>query len=100
MSTLFSENQRLFSEHFTFYVLQVLRVENMQTFQKGAGVVTVALFQATIHILYGVELVTLVDKKKEDRFVLTASVYPELYQTETITTETENPICGGRSAGH
>lgn len=63
-------------------------------FQKGTGVDSVSLFQATNHT------VTLVTKKMEGKLVLAVSVYLELYKTETIVTETEKPISGGSSARH
>lgn len=46
------EKSALFSESSNFFVrpLWVLLVENLWTFQKGAGVVTVAPFQATNHL--------------------------------------------------
>lgn len=43
--------------------LRTLLVENLRTFQNGAGVVTIAPFQATNYILDGAGLVTLVTKK-------------------------------------
>lgn len=50
--------------------------QNIQTFQNGAGDITVALFQAVCHS----SPVTLVTKKMEDRLVLFMSAYPELHQ--------------------
>lgn len=52
----------------------VLQVENIWTFQKGAGVVTVTPFQATNRVLDGAGLVSPVTKKKE-KLVLALYVY-------------------------
>lgn len=96
--------QHLFSVRSTFLVwpFWALRFENIWTFQKGAGDVMVAPFQATNYVLDGAWLVTHHPGNQENgvEAYLTMSFYPELYQTKTIITEIGKPICGSRSAEH
>lgn len=73
--------------------LSALQVENIWTSYKGTGVITVTLFQATNHILDGARLVTHHPTKMEEKLVLAVFVYPELYESGTVTAETEKPLC-------
>lgn len=76
-------------ERFAFFVLpvRVLCIENNRTFQKGSGVVSVAVYS----IIDGVRLITLVTNKMEEKLALNHN---------RDITEREKPICGSGSVGH
>lgn len=79
--------------------LRALLVENLSTFQKGSGVITTALVQATNRTLGSAGLVTLVTKKLEETLVwLCPSVLSLIRQKHGRHTvaETEEPICRSR----
>lgn len=78
-----------FSEHSAFFVrpLRALWVENIWTLYKSTGVVTVALFQATNHMLDGAQLLICHPGNHENG------------GKETMTEKKKN-ICRSRPAGH
>lgn len=79
--------------------LRALLVENLSTFQKGSGVITTALVQATNRTLGSAGLVTLVTKKLEETLVwLCPSVLSLIRQKHGRHTvaETEEAICRSR----